>query len=182
MRLWLLVALLLAFLVPVMAGVPSFAGTDVNVNIGINAPPPVVVPPPPPYVVPGPPEVVVIPGTYVYFVPGVDVEILFYRGHWYRPHAGHWFRARSYNGPWVNVPPGRVPPALVSIPGNYRTMPPGHNRIPYGQLKKNWSRWERERYWDNHREWREEGHRGRHEGWGHEEKGPEERGHGHEGR
>lgn len=44
--------------------------------------------PPPVYPFSAPPEVVVIPGTYVYFVPGINVDILFYHGHWYRPFGG----------------------------------------------------------------------------------------------
>ncbi len=28
--------------------------------------------------------------------------------------------------------------------------PPGHERIPYAQLKKNWRGWERNHYWDRH--------------------------------
>jgi len=110
---------------------------DVNVNIGA----------PPPFVLAAPPAVAVIPGTYVYMVPGIAVDILFYHGYWYRPYQGHWHRAQSYNGPWVAVEPHRVPAALVELPPDYRRIPPGHQHIPYGQLKKNWGKWERERHW-----------------------------------
>lgn len=125
---------------------------EVQVNIGINAgPPPVVVPAPPPaYVVHAPPPVVVIPGTYVYYAPGLSIDILFYHGYWYRPHGGYWYRARSYNGPWAHLPHGRVPHAVTGLPHDYRSVPPGHQRIPYGQVKKNWARWEKDRHWDRH--------------------------------
>ncbi len=159
---------------------------EVQLNIGINAgPPPVVVPAPPPaYVVPAPPPVIAIPGTYVYYAPGLSVDILFYQGHWYRPHGGYWYTARSYNGPWVHVAPARVPHALVALPHDYRSVPPGHQRIPYGQLKKNWAKWERDRHWD-HRDGPGNGRgpdRGPagHDQWdgGH---GPDDRGHGSPG-
>jgi hypothetical protein len=161
-------SLLLFFgaLLALTAGFAATSAARVDVNVGINVPLP-------PFVIPAPPPVVVIPNSYVYYVPDVDVDILFYHGYWYRPYQGQWFRARSYNGPWAHLPPHRVPPALVSLPPNWH-MPPGHQRIPHGQLKKNWNRWERERYWQ-HRGWGNEGYGpgpGGHPGG----KGPEGRG------
>ncbi len=157
------------FLLPAGALTRSEAQVSVDIHIG----------PPPPYRIAAPPPVVVIPGTYVYEVPDIDVDILFYGGYWYRPHEGRWFRARSYNGPWVYVANPRVPPAIIELPPDYRRLPPGYRRIPYGQFKKSWAGWERDRYWDRDPGWRE----GRHGG-------PEERGRefhgegpgGHEGR
>jgi hypothetical protein len=117
----------------------SFA--EVNVNIGVFAPPP-------PVVIESPPVMAVVVGTpYVYYAPAVPVGLFFYYGNWYRPHEGHWFRARSYRGPWAHIPPGRVPAALAKIPPDYRTMSPGHQRIPYGQMNKHWKTWERDRRW-----------------------------------
>ena len=127
---------------------PSISAAEVNVNIGVFAPPPV-------YRAPAPPPVIVIPGTYVYRVPDIEVEILFYHGYWYRPYEGRWYRGSSYNGPWAYIAPPRVPRVIVELPPDYRRIPPGHTRIPYGQLKKNWRGWERDRYWENDREWRE---------------------------
>jgi hypothetical protein len=106
---------------------------------------------PPPYRFAAPPDVTVIPGTYVYAVPDVGVGIFFYSGGWYRSYEGRWFRGRSYDGPWVHCPDHRIPRALVELPPDYRRMPPGHHRIPYGQLKKNWAAWERDRYWEKDR-------------------------------
>jgi hypothetical protein len=142
MNIKLVTLVVFGIVVQFLAGPLSESRADVQVNVGINAGPP------PAYVVPAPPPVIVIPGTYVYYAPGLAVDILFYRGHWYRPHGGHWYTGRSYNGPWVYVPPARVPRPLVALPHDYRTPPPGHQRIPYGQLKKNWARWERDRHWD----------------------------------
>lgn len=129
---------------------PAPGNSRVNVNIGISVPPP--------FVFPAPPELVVVPGTYVYFAPGFDVDIFFYHGYWYRPYEGHWFRARSYRGPWAYSAPARVPGVLLHLPPDYRHLPPGHERIPYGQFKRNWRRWDRERYWDRHPggEWQRE--------------------------
>ena len=120
----------------------TIAGVDVNIGVHFGPPPPVVIPAPPP--------VVVIPETYVYFVPDVEVEILFYHGHWYRPYQGRWHRAADYNGPWVYLEPAHVPAVLVHLPPHYRHVPPGHQRIPHGQLKKNWKTWENEKHWDKH--------------------------------
>jgi len=131
---------------------PAESRTDVNIGVGIA---------PPPVVIPAPPEVVLIPGTYVYFVPGIDVDILFYHGYWYRPYEGRWYRANRYNGPWVYLSPSRVPRPFLRLPHDYRHIEPGYHRIPHGDLRKNWRRWERERHWD--REMRDNrGERGEH--------------------
>ncbi len=121
---------------------PAQSAAQVSVSIGVFAPPP-------PLVVAGPPVMAVIPGTtYVYFSPDVPQDIFFHSGYWYRPHEGRWFRAPSYRGPWTYVDRRLVAPAIVSLPRDYRHIPPGHQKIPYGQLKKNWKRWEKEHYWD----------------------------------
>jgi len=66
----------------------------------------------------------------------IEVDLLFYRDGWYRPHGGHWFRARFYQGPRVFIHPTKVPRPLLALPPDYRRIPPGHEKIPYGQLKK----------------------------------------------
>jgi hypothetical protein len=162
----LVLGTLLAALFVIGTVTQAAARVDVNVNIGL----------PPPYMIPAPPPVVVIPGTYVYAIPDVEVEILFYHGYWYRPYEGRWHRARSYNGPWVYCVPSSVPRALMELPPGHYRVPPGYHHIPYGQVKKNWGKWEREQHWASDRDWREGGH-GKPEG-----RGGEERGKGHEGR
>lgn len=121
----------------------------VNVNVGIS------VPPPPPLVVPAPPPMFVIPRTYVYFAPDVDVDVFFYQGYWYRPHQGHWYRSKTYNGKWVYLSPKRVPRSVINVPPDFRHVPPGHRHIPYGDVRKNWKTWERNKHWERHggREW-----------------------------
>ncbi len=134
----------------VLAGMSVESAAQVNVNVNIG--------PPPVYVVPAPPPVVVIPGTYVYMVPNIEVDILFYHGYWYRPHGAYWYRARSYNGPWVYLAPPQVPRALMTLPPGYHRVPPGYAHIPYGQMKKNWAKWEQEKYWEKDKAWHEPWH------------------------
>ena len=123
---------------------------DATVNVGVN------IALPPLFRIAAPPPVVVIPGSYVYVVPDVAVDIFYFRGTWYRPYEGHWFRSTSYNGPWRFVAPNRMPRGIVELPRyDYRNIPPGHSRIPYGQLKKSWRGWERNRHWDRDAMWRE---------------------------
>jgi hypothetical protein len=146
----------------ILLPLPGFA--QVGVHIG----------PPPQYRIATPPSVVVIPGTYVYMVPDINADIFFYSGDWYRLYEGHWFSARAYNGPWMYVPDPRVPRALVQLPPDYRSIPPGWHRIPYGELTKNWSGWERNRYWEKDRDWKAGWH-GKPEGKPEERGRPEER-------
>ena len=94
--------ILICAILAMLMGYSNRGFAEVNVNIGIGVPLPSVV-------IPAPPSVVLIPATYVYFVPDISVDILFYHGHWYRPHHGHYYRATSYNGPWVSIAPARCP-------------------------------------------------------------------------
>lgn len=121
-------------------GTPLPPHADVNINIGIGAPPPLVIP--------SPPSVYVIPRTYAYFVPDLEVDIIFYQGYWYRPHGGHWYMATHYNGPWNYVVISRVPRVLMELPPRFDRVLPEHPRIPYGQLKSYWKTWENEKHWD----------------------------------
>lgn len=153
-------ALLLFFM-----GSAAQSEARVNVSVGINLPA---------YRFAAPPEVVVIPGTYVYMVPDIDVDVLFFQGYWWRPYEGRWYRSRDYRGSWRYVAPARIPRGLRELPQDYRQrLSPEYNRVPHRDVRKNWKKWERERYWDrrgepnrgpqagpNHRERDEQ--RGRH--------------------
>jgi len=136
-----LVLLSIAVMFVAFSLLPQSGFAGVNVNVGINVPLPA-------FVFHAPPPVVVVPGTYAYAVPDIDIDIVFYQGYWYRPHRDRWYRSTSYNGPWIVR--DRVPAELHSLPPDYRHMPPGHQRIPYGQMKKNWKSWERDKHWDKH--------------------------------
>jgi hypothetical protein len=117
---------------------------QVNIQVGVS------VPPPPPLVIPAPPPMVVVPKTYVYFAPEVEVDVFFYHGYWYRPHQGRWYRSASYKGPWVHVVREKMPATLLRLPPDFRHLPPGHRRVTHGELKSNWRKWEKEKYWSKH--------------------------------
>lgn len=148
-----LIAVGITMLALIVFSTPGGAAVDINVDINV---------PLPPVVFRSPPLLVPIPDRYVYFVPDVDVDILFYQGFWYRPYQGRWYRARSYRGPWDYLTPSRVPRVFIELPPDYRHLsPPGHRKIPYGELNRNWKKWEREKYWDRHeRQYEREGDRG----------------------
>ena len=124
----------------VLAGSAIQSEAGVNVNIGVNLPA---------YRFAAPPEVVVIPGTYVYMVPDIDVDVLFFQGYWWRPYEGHWYRSRDYKGSWRYVESGRIPRGLRELPQDYRhRLSPGYERIPHGDVQRNWKKWEKEKHWD----------------------------------
>ncbi|HSR12006.1 MAG TPA: hypothetical protein VLS90_11245 [Thermodesulfobacteriota bacterium] len=146
---WIVLAVAAAWVFSIPSA-DSFAGVNVSVNtpglsVNIGTPPPVVIPAPPP--------MAVIPGTYVYMAPNVGADILFYHGHWYRPHDGHWFIESSYNGPWAHCPPPQVPKAILHLPPGHQRVPPGQRHIPYEHVKNNWKKWEREKHWEHDRDW-----------------------------
>ncbi len=114
------------------------ADVDVNVNIGL-----------PDVVLDSEPELTYIPGTYVYFIPDRSDDFFFYQGYWWRPYQGRWFRGTGYNGPWVVVAPRMVPRPFLRLPEGWRTLPPGHARLKWVEVKSGWKQWEREKRWDN---------------------------------
>ncbi|HVO68280.1 MAG TPA: hypothetical protein VMT12_17520 [Syntrophales bacterium] len=136
-------------LISILAPAATYAGVNVTVNVPL-----------PPLVIPAPPGLVVVPDTYVYYPPDVDVDIFFYHGYWYRPHHGYWYRSRSYNGPWGRIAVKRVPRAVYRIPPGFRHGPT-YDRVPHGEVMRNWRGWERDRHWE----------RGRHEERGHFKEG-----------
>jgi len=152
-------ALFLIVLVTGIAATPAAA--EVNVNIGIFAPPP-------PVAMPGPPAMAVIPATeYVYYAPDLSVGLFFCNGYWFRPHEGHWFRSHSYRGPWRYIDNHHTPTPILRLPADYRKVPPGHYKVTHKEMKEHWKRWEKERHGDHVSN-------GRHAG-------PYRAGHGHHG-
>jgi len=121
---------------------PAISNAEVNIGVTVALPP---------LVIPAPPALVVIPGSYVYYPPDVGVDIFFYHNFWYRAYRGQWFRAREYNGPWRNIAIERVPRAVIGIPPGFRRGPIVYERVPYGDVRKNWRSWENERHWDRDR-------------------------------
>ena len=80
------------------------AGAQVNVNINIGAPPPVVVR--------ARPTMVYLPEPAAYVAVGIPYDIYFVTGRYYYLHGNDWFWADGYNGPWVYVSYNSLPPGL----------------------------------------------------------------------
>lgn len=119
------------------AASPLAADVDINVNIGLPA-----------VVLDSEPELAVVPGTYIYFIFGRSDDFFFYRGYWWRPHGKKWFRATGYNGPWVVIAPRLVPAPFFRLPAGWRTLPPGHARLKWNEVRNGWKQWEKEKRWD----------------------------------
>jgi hypothetical protein len=127
-------------------GVTQEASAQVQVNIGIVAPPPLQFS--------APPDVYVVPSgtSYVYMVPDYD-GVYFYGGTWYRYYNNYWFRSSSYNGGWNYIDQSRVPQVIIVIPPEYvHYVPPGYYRIHYNDFYGNWRTWDHKRHWD-HYDW-----------------------------
>jgi hypothetical protein len=156
---------------------PAQPEVSVNINLG-----------PPPIVVSAPPEVVVIPGTQVHFVPDPQIDVFFYGGYWWSPRGERWYRARAYNGPWGVIERHRVPRAVIYVPRDYRVRYERERHVPYGQWKKDRSRWDRQnrrahKRWEREREreWKR-GERDRGKDDGHRDRGDDRGGPGRRGR
>jgi hypothetical protein len=109
----------LALVVTSLSVAPTMAAqVNVGVNIGIPAPPPIVLPAPPP--------VVVVPNSPVAYVPSVNYNLFVYGGSYYTFHDGAWFHARRHSGPWAFMPTERVPRPVIGVPVTYYKVPPGH--------------------------------------------------------
>jgi hypothetical protein len=138
----MLLAFVLAFPVPTMAGV----------NVSISLPPLIVFA--------SPPEMIVIPETYVYVVPDYQEDIYFYNGWWWRPWEGRWYRSRNYNSGWVYYQ--RVPSFYRNVPSGWRNdyrdhrwggQPWNYQRIPHQQVKQNWNGWQKNKHWEKQQTW-----------------------------
>jgi hypothetical protein len=128
------------------AGGAGDARAEVSININLG---------PPPIVVAEPPENVMVPGSRVYFVPDPQIDVFFYGGFWWSPRGSRWYRARAYDGPWVHMAPSAVPRAVIYMPRDYRVRYRHERPVPYGQWKKDHSRWEKE-HWKEHKHWEKE--------------------------
>lgn len=117
----------------------SADGVKIGVNIGVPAPPPVIVAAPPvpvvvaPPVLVAPPHLVVVPGSPVFYAPSVEMNFFAYGGRYYSFHQGGWFVAPRPGAPWVAVAPSRVPRAVLAVPIGYYKVPPGHAKKMEGR-------------------------------------------------
>ena len=88
-------------------------------------------------------------------VPDPNIDVFFYGGYWWSPRGERWYRARAYNGPWGVIERHRVPPAVIYVPRDYRARYERERHVPYGQWKKDRSRWDRENR-KTHKQWEKE--------------------------
>lgn len=85
-------------------GLATPASAEVNINVNIGAPPPIVVHERPTMVY------LAEPGMFV--AVGVPYDVYFLSGRYYYFHGDNWFWASGYNGPWVHVVRKSLPPGL----------------------------------------------------------------------
>jgi hypothetical protein len=116
-RSWLNIGLAL-----VTTGLSVAAANATQVNVGVN----IGVPAPPPIVLRAPPPVVVVPNSPVSYVPSVNYNLFVYSGRYYTFHDGAWFYANRHSGPWTFMPTERVPRPVIGVPVTYYKVPPGH--------------------------------------------------------
>ncbi len=150
----LLLASIAAFPLPTMA--------EINVNIGIPAPPHIRIgiPMPPHIRFVEPPRLVVVPETYVYVAPDVEEEIFFFDGWWWRPWEGRWYRSRSYDSGWQHY--RNTPSFYREVPNNWRNdyrerqwrgQQWNIEPIPHRQVQKNWKSWKTSKHWEKNQTW-----------------------------
>lgn len=101
---------------------PAAGHVQVGIQIGIPAPPPVLLAPPPLVVVPTTPA--------VQYAPVVPFDVFFYRGRYYA-WQGAWFVTPNPGEPWAYIEPARVPRPVLIVPSRYYKIPPGHLKKLY---------------------------------------------------
>jgi hypothetical protein len=95
---------LLAGLMLTTGALTASAHPQINVDVHIGQPPPVVV-----Y---APPTMVLLPEPQTYVAVGVPYDIFFISGRYYYLHGDHWFWGPGYGGPWTYVAFEGLPPGL----------------------------------------------------------------------
>jgi hypothetical protein len=90
------------------------AVAQVNVNVNIGAPPPVIVH--------EAPTMVFLSEPGVYTAVGIPYDIFFISGRYYYLNGNDWFWAAGYGGPWVHV--------------EYRSLPPGLRKFKVHRLRE----------------------------------------------
>ena len=90
----------------------AHAQVNINVNIG----------PPPPVIVQAPPPMLFLPEPAIYVAVGTPYDIFFIGGRYYYLHGDNWFWGPGYGGPWTYV--------------TYRTLPPGLQKYKVVKLRE----------------------------------------------
>ena len=117
-----------------------FTGCTLQNVQPVDVPPPDTAPytqPSGPYIVLERPDTLYYLIDYdTYFVPEIRDAVFFVDGAWYLHHGDRWYRGRSYNGPWVYIGRGNLPPRLDKLPRDYRSKIYRKQRVPYGHWDK----------------------------------------------
>ena len=123
-----------AMLIAASLAVAAPARSQVNVQLNIGQPPPVIV---------AQPVLVPVSASPVMYAPSYGSDLFFYEGRYYTVRDDRWFYAARPNAPWVAISIGKVPRAIVAVPVAYYRVPPGHlkqgpgpGHCPPGQAKK----------------------------------------------
>jgi hypothetical protein len=142
--------------VAMVAPLPTLA--EVNINIGIPLPPPIVFT--------APPDVVVLPETNgVYVDPDIDVDLYFWNGFWWRFWEGRWYRSAYYDRDWNYYE--SVPSFYFDIDPHWRYYYRNHTwyghrwnyeRIPYDRFQRNWKGWQTNKSWGGQKTWGVQGY------------------------
>jgi hypothetical protein len=80
------------------------ATSQVNINVNIGQPPPVIVH--------ERPTMVYLPEPAAYVAVGIPFDVFFVSGRYYYLHGNDWFWGTGYNGPWAVVAVRSLPPGL----------------------------------------------------------------------
>jgi len=153
------------------------AGAQVQVQVGIQLPPPIVFS--------APPQVVVLPGTYVYVAPDVEEDVFFFDGFWWRPWNGHWYRSPYYDRGWSYY--SSEPVFYREVHEDWRHEYHAHTwggrpwrpeRMHHDYVQKNWNTWHRDKHWEKQNSWGVQGYRPRpqpvhHENYQHPQQRPQ---------
>ncbi len=73
-------------------------------------------------------------GVYYYRAP-YDLDVFYAEGFWWSLWDGGWYRAVDYDGPWVLVRTGLVPPVLLPLPPRVHAMLPGARVIGWNDWR-----------------------------------------------
>ena len=113
-RTWPLLTIALV-VVALLASVAAAA--DVNMNINLGWPPPLIV---------EKPRVVVVPDSGVYRAPNLEFNVFMFGGKYYSLHNDQWFMTVKVGAPWTPIVYERVPVEVRAVPVKYYKIPPGH--------------------------------------------------------
>ena len=83
------------------------AAGDVNMNINLGWPPPLIV---------EKPRVIAVPDTRVYRAPNLEFNVFMFGGKYYSQHNDQWFMTVKVGAPWTPVVYEHVPVEVRAVP------------------------------------------------------------------